>query len=120
MINRQSTLFSRKPKFRSIILIISSLFVSNMAIAEIPVPRIKPAVTNTSTVLSNQDANNFRQGMRAIQQRKWDTAEKYQRRLNDPTAKRVMLWRMAQRDPDLKFPFETSRTSCKIKWIGPA
>ena len=116
MINRQSALFSIKPKFGSVILIIGSLFVANMAVAEVPVPRIKPAVTNTSKVLTNQDANNFRQGMRAIQQRKWDTAEKYQRRLKDPTAKRVILWRLAQRDPEISFRDLTDVVQNQSDW----
>lgn len=103
MINRQSILLSRKNKLRSLFLIIGCVFVSNMALAEVPVPKVKPAVTNASNVLSTKDAGNFRQGMRAIQLRKWDAAEKYHKRLDDPVAKRVMMWKLALKDPEISF-----------------
>lgn len=116
MINRQSTLFSRKSALATVFLIIGSLFVSNMAVAEVPVPRLKPAITNTSNVLTNKDASNFRQAMRAIEQRKWDTAEKYKKRVQDPTAKRVILWRLAQRDPEISFRDLTDVVQNQADW----
>lgn len=116
MINRQSILFPRNFGIRSIMLIIGCIFVSNMAVAEVPVPSVKPAVTNASKILSNRDAGNFRQGMRAIELRKWDTAERYKKRLKDPTAKRVMMWKLAQKDPEISFRDLTDVVKNQSDW----
>ena len=116
MINRQSFLFSKFFRLKTVLILISCLFVSNMAIAEIPIPRMKPPVPNASSLLSNSDAANFRQGMRAVEQRKWDTVEKYQRRLKDPTAKRVLLWKLAAKDPEVSFKDITEVVQNQADW----
>ena len=84
--------------------------------AEIPTPRVKPAVPHTSTLLSKRDANNFRQAMRYADQKKWENVERYIKRLNDPTARKILEWRVAVDDPYVSFSRLTSVTQTQSDW----
>ena len=65
--------------------------------AETPVPRVKPVAPNSSQLLSQDDAKNFRLGMRAAQNNGWSEVGRYKSRINDPVAKDILAWRMAVR-----------------------
>jgi len=77
--------------------------ISIPAQAAPPSPRLKPAVPHTSTLLSKHDANNFRQGMRAADQKKWPEVVRFLKRIDDPTARKVLEWRLAADDPYVSF-----------------
>ena len=71
------------------------------SMAQTPVPRVKPPAPNSSQILSQSDAKNFRLGMRAAERNSWRDVRLYQSRINDPIAKDILTWRMAVRTNDL-------------------
>jgi len=81
-----------------------------------PTPRIKPTVPHTSALLTKHDANNFRQGMRAADQRKWDNVERYKRRISDPTAQNILDWRQAVDDPYVSMKLLTKVAQTQSDW----
>lgn len=90
--------------------------ISMAAYANAPTPRLKPAVPHTSTLLSKKDANNFRQAMRAADQKKWSDVEKRLRRIDDPTARKVLEWRLATDDPYVSFDILTRVAQTQSDW----
>jgi soluble lytic murein transglycosylase len=116
MINRQSPLFVRKFHLTVLSLCIACLFVPIVTNASIPAPRLKPAVTNISSVLDSRDAANFRQGMRALDKRKWADVKSRYRRLSDPTAKNILKWRQAISDPEVSFATLTDVIHNQSDW----
>lgn len=84
--------------------------------ATIPTPRIKPEPVNTSRMLSKYDASNFRQGMRAADSRQWEKVEHYLRKIKDPTAQRVLKWRLAADDPVVSFEILTDVVQNQSNW----
>lgn len=90
--------------------------ISAAAYAATPTPRLKPAVPHTSTLLSKKDANNFRQAMRAADKQKWTDVESRLRRLDDPTARKVLEWRLAADDPYVSFDILTRVTQTQSDW----
>ena len=106
---------------RLVLLLVAALFWAcfagaGHASANTPTPRLKPAVPHTSTILSKQDANNFRQGMRAADNGKWNDVNRYLRRLNDPTARKVLEWRIAVDDPYASFSLLTQIAQTQSDW----
>lgn len=73
------------------------------ALADIPVPRLKPDVPNHSEILNDADFAAFRRGMRAADSDDWDDVRAIRDRLSDPVAEKVLLWRMAVSDPRTQF-----------------
>lgn len=84
--------------------------------AEPPNPRLKPAVPHTSTLLSKADANKFRQAMRAADKQKWPEVENSLRRIDDPTARKVLEWRLAADDPYVSFDVLTRVAQTQSDW----
>ncbi|MDA8707912.1 lytic transglycosylase domain-containing protein [Hellea sp.] len=74
-----------------------------MAEAVIPTPRIKPAAPSASEFLNDKDAEHFRRGLRAANKRHWVDLDGQINKLNDPTAKDVLRWVRAARDPNVSF-----------------
>ena len=68
-----------------------------------PTPRLKPEAPNVSSVLSRVDASRFRRAMRAADLSKWPDVLSLSRRLADPTARKIIRWRMAAEDPYVSF-----------------
>ena len=78
-------------------------FVSIVAEAAIPTPRIKPPAPNASQFLSDKDSERFRKGLSAAKRRQWSSLDQYINKINDPTAKDVLRWVRAARDPNVSF-----------------
>jgi len=78
-------------------------FISGTAQANAPTPRLKPAVPHTSILLSKHDANNFRRAMRAADQERWPDVERYLKKDNDLTVRKILEWRLAADDPYVSF-----------------
>lgn len=91
-------------------------FTATTVNAETPIPRIKPAVPHTSSLLSKQDARNFRQAMRMADQRKWDDVDRYINKISDPTAKKILEWRAAADDPYVSFDRLTRVVQTQSDW----
>ncbi len=112
--------FVQNPLYRlvfRIFMCLSFTLSSSLALAaNIPTPRIKPEAPNVSASLSKRDASNFRQGMRAADNRQWESVEKYYRRLEDPTARRVLRWRQAIDDPYVSFSILTEVVQNQSDW----
>ena len=74
-----------------------------LANAAIPTPRIKPPAPSASEFLNDRDSEHFRRGLRAANKRHWVDLEDQIRKLNDPTAKDVLRWVRAARNPNVSF-----------------
>ena len=86
------------------------------ASANIPFPRLKPEPHNTSLILTEHDARNFRFGMRAAQRHDWSDVSLYEKRLHDPTAKRILRWQRAGGDPHVSFDTLTDVVQTQSDW----
>lgn len=64
----------------------------------IPVPRIKPAVPNISTSLSDADAAIFREAVKDATRGRWSEVVNAQGQLSDPYARDALRWLRATRD----------------------
>jgi len=103
-------------KFSLGLVLLCLFFAHTTAHATAPTPRLKPVVPHTSSILTKHDANNFRQGMRAADQNKWDNVERYKRRLKDPTAKKILDWRQAVDDPYVSMKLLTKVVQTQPDW----
>lgn len=114
------TSFTNKPIYITVarlFMCVSFILSASLAsAANIPTPRIKPEAPNISASLSKRDASNFRQGMRAADNRQWESVEKFYRRIEDPTAKRILLWRQAADDPYVSFSTLTDVVQNQSDW----
>ncbi len=84
--------------------------------ATIPTPRLKPAVPHTSSLLSKNDANRFRRAMHAADKQRWPEVENFLRRIDDPTARKILEWRLAADDPYVSFERLTRVTQTQSNW----
>lgn len=82
---------------------IIAAFVSAAALAQTPVPRLKPAVPNHSTILSDSDFIVFRRAMRAADDDDWDAVRAARVQIDDPAADNLLLWRVAVSDAGAPF-----------------
>lgn len=103
------------------LLIMASVFITvsisaQTISASIPTPRVKPAAPNSSQFLSKKDAKHFRQGMRAADQRHWDRVSRNLKKLNDPTAQRILKWRLATSSPYVSFKTLTDVSHNQSNW----
>ena len=78
-------------------------FISTIAEAVVPTPRVKPPAPNASQYLSENDSQRFRKGLRAAQKRQWNGLDQQIKKLDDPTAKDVLRWVRAARNPNVSF-----------------
>ncbi|WP_409433869.1 lytic transglycosylase domain-containing protein [Litorimonas sp. RW-G-Af-16] len=78
---------------------ILSVSTASVAYAAIPVPRIKPEPPAMSAFLTDADARYFRSGISAVHRGHWRDVERATERVTDQTAKDVLLWFRAARDP---------------------
>lgn len=90
--------------------------MSTVAQANAPSPRLKPDVPHTSALLSKHDANNFRQAMRAADQKRWPDVERYLKRANDPTTRKILEWRLAVDDPYVSFEILSRIVQTQPDW----
>ena len=105
-LNRFNSIWRAERAFRSSIIAIVAMtviFASTIAQATIPTPRVKPAAPNASQYLSDKDAQRFRKGLSAAKKRRWSEVNQHIKKLNDPTAKNVLRWIRAARDPRVPF-----------------
>jgi len=93
-----------------------SLLAFQYALAKVPSPRIKPTPPNLSQHLSDRDAKLFRNGLRAAKVRKWQTVANSHKRLNDQTAKDILIWVRALRDPQARIEEMTYVTQTLSDW----
>ncbi len=100
----------------AIVLLCLELLPNSMAIASTPIPQLKPAAPNISQTLTKQDAKNFRLGMRAADKQHWLLVHTYSRRLKDPTAKKILNWRIAVDDHTASFNLLTQVTQNQSDW----
>ncbi|PHR93246.1 MAG: transglycosylase [Robiginitomaculum sp.] len=103
-------------KFIMGLAVFASMWASIASAANAPIPRVKPEAPNTSQLLSMADARNFRRGMRAADIRQWDNVERYVRRIKDPTAIRILNWRLAADDPAVSFKVLTDVIHNQSGW----
>lgn len=66
----------------------------------IPLPRVKPAPATLSELLDPADALNLRRGLAAARQGDWRDVQQAENRIKDASAKDLMRWVRAARDPN--------------------
>ncbi|MFW5661877.1 MAG: lytic transglycosylase domain-containing protein [Oceanicaulis sp.] len=74
-----------------------------MALADTPVPRLKPDAPNFSEVLNDRDFAAFRRAMRAADEDDWEAVRSARADISDPVADKILLWRIATSDPRTSF-----------------
>ena len=104
-----------------LISILLAIFITAVAVpfssaATIPTPRVKPEAPNVSVLLSKRDASNLRQGMRSADFGDWEIVKRHMRRIDDPTAKKILLWRQALSDPNASFDVLTKVIHEQSNW----
>lgn len=80
-----------------------SLGLTVPALAQSPVPRLKPDVPNHSQLLSDADFSLFRRAMAAADDDDWDEVRTYHYQLENRVAQDLMLWRIAVSDARAPF-----------------
>lgn len=86
-----------------LICVLSFISTSVANSSTLPTPRVKPEAPNISRLLSKKDAANLRQGLRAADNSDWSSVNLHYRRIDDMTARRILLWRRAYGDPKISF-----------------
>jgi len=66
-------------------------------------PGLKPDLMVASEVLSTRDAGMFRTGLQHVDQNNWPGVQQIETRLQDETARNILTWYRARRDPDMSF-----------------
>ena len=105
-INRFNTKIRTQHSLKAVLTVCIALvmaFMSTAAYALIPTPRIKPSPPNASQYLSDSDSQRFRKALSAAKKRQWSTLDQHIKKLNDPTAKDVLRWVRAARNPNVSF-----------------
>ncbi len=74
-----------------------------LCVAQIPTPRLKPEPAQLSSHLVDNEARMLRSALRAAKKRQWNSVENYRKKLADPTAKDIMVWVQAMKDPEVSF-----------------
>lgn len=95
-----------------------AIFLSSSlpAAALVPSPKLKPTIKITSSHLTDEDAKNFRKGFKAAKRQDWVNVAKSHRKISDRTAKNVLLWMRATRDPNVRFEEMTFVTQSLGDW----
>ncbi len=113
-------MFALQRHIRTAFYLFLSLMIINSfglpALANTPTPRLKPEAPNTSSLLSKADASRFRRALRAADKRHWGEVKTLSKRINDPTAKKILLWRMAASDPNVSLDILTTVTQNQSDW----
>lgn len=69
----------------------------------IPVPRVKPASPNFSTLLNDTEAQHFRRAVQSADGKQWASFDKHLKKISDNSAKNALHWLQATRDPNVSF-----------------
>ena len=83
--------------------ILSTVLVAASASAQYPDPRMRPDRPNPSRYLDDQDFLMLERGLAAAEDGEWDEVRDARRRISDPIARRLLLWRIATSDEDTSF-----------------
>ncbi len=88
--------------FRTVALL-TGLALAAPALAQEPVPRLKPEVPNHSQILSDTDFSVFRRAMAAADDDDWDEVRTLRYQLDNQVAQDLLLWRLAISDARAPF-----------------
>lgn len=84
-------------------LLTTSALTIPQSLAQSPAPRVKPEIENHSRILSDGDFPLYRAGIQAAQDNEWNDVRTARYQLENPIAKKVLLWRMALGDASTSF-----------------
>ena len=74
------------------------------AAAQIPSsPSLKPDLIAASDVISTHDAGLLREALNAVDAGQWSKVRRIEGQVNDPTARDILTWYRARRDPTMSF-----------------
>jgi soluble lytic murein transglycosylase len=79
------------------------LVFAGPALAQSPLPRLKPDVPNHSQILSDADFATFRRAMAAADDDEWGDVRALRYQLENPVAQNLLLWRLAVSDDRAPF-----------------
>lgn len=86
-----------------LIAIVSTLSAMAPAWAQFPDPRLRPERPNPSRYLDDQDFLMLERGLDAAEDGDWGIVRDARRRISDPVARSILLWRIATSDEDTSF-----------------
>ncbi|MEL6687689.1 MAG: lytic transglycosylase domain-containing protein, partial [Pseudomonadota bacterium] len=66
-----------------------------------PLPRLKPPATALSELVSDQDAQRLRRAFSEAERNDWNDFARIERTVEDPSAKALLRWLRAARDPNV-------------------
>ncbi|MEM8615411.1 MAG: lytic transglycosylase domain-containing protein [Pseudomonadota bacterium] len=90
--------------FSSLLVLILTGTIWPLANATVPsAPSLKPELRAVSTIVSTRDAAELRNGMAAVEARDWWTVERAEQAIRDTTARDILTWYRARRDPQMSF-----------------
>ena len=83
--------------------LIAGLMTAPAALGQYPEPRARPDRPNPSEYLDDQDFLMLERGLEAAEDGDWGVVRDVRRRISDPIARRILLWRIATSDEDTNF-----------------
>ncbi|WP_420432227.1 transglycosylase SLT domain-containing protein [Hyphobacterium sp.] len=100
------TIADKMSPMRVLVLLISmvaGMLASTPAAAQFPDPRLRPERPNPSRYLDDQDFLMLERGLEAANDGDWGEVRDARRRISDPIARQILLWRIATSDEDTSF-----------------
>ena len=88
---------------RIVLSVLAAGVFSAAALAQAPVPRLKPDVPNHSEILDDADFAAFRRAMSAADDDDWDVVRRALYDIDHPVSDKVLLWRIAVSDARAPF-----------------
>lgn len=86
------------------------------SLAPIPLPRLKPEPPRLSEYISNRDAALLRRGLSAASRSDWRALSRAKDAINDDTARNILMWVRAARDPNVPTDWLTYVTHDLRDW----
>ncbi|WP_421786435.1 transglycosylase SLT domain-containing protein [Hyphobacterium sp.] len=86
-----------------LIAMVAGTLASTPAGAQFPDPRLRPERPNPSSYLDDQDFLMLERGLEAAEGGDWSDVRDARRRISDPIARQILLWRIATSDEDTSF-----------------
>ncbi len=98
------------------ILIALAPLLATAAVANHPMPRLKPVPSALSQYLSPRDAIYLRRGLSAAKRSEWTILKRAKDEIQDPTAKDLLRWIRSVRDPNVPTDWLTYVTHELPNW----
>ncbi len=106
----------RRAKARSILLGAAAFSSALPALAQTPEPRFTAPQDTARSVMPEQQHELLRGAFEAAGQNDWATVRSVMNTVNDPVAKKMLMWRLARSDAEMSFQKRASYVSRLTDW----